>query len=158
VLVGHSQGGLHVQLYASRYPTEVVGLVLVDAAHPDGNRRQEALLTPAQRDERHRLLAQNAEGVTVAELDESHAQARAAGPLPDVPLVVLRHGLPDAYPAGWPADALEQLWRDLQTDLSHRTAHGTLVLADKSGHFIHRDQPQLVLDAVQSVVTAARGR
>lgn len=31
VLVGHSYGGFHVRLYTSRYPTEVVGLVLVDA-------------------------------------------------------------------------------------------------------------------------------
>lgn len=30
VLVGHSAGGLHVQVYASQYPEEVAGLVLVD--------------------------------------------------------------------------------------------------------------------------------
>lgn len=30
VLVGHSAGGLHVQVYASQYPAEVAGLVLVD--------------------------------------------------------------------------------------------------------------------------------
>jgi pimeloyl-ACP methyl ester carboxylesterase len=31
VLVGHSYGGLVVRLYASTYPGEVAGLVLVDA-------------------------------------------------------------------------------------------------------------------------------
>lgn len=30
VLVGHSAGGLHVQVYASQFPDEVAGLVLVD--------------------------------------------------------------------------------------------------------------------------------
>jgi pimeloyl-ACP methyl ester carboxylesterase len=30
VLVGHSLGGLHVQLFAARYPREVAGLVLID--------------------------------------------------------------------------------------------------------------------------------
>jgi pimeloyl-ACP methyl ester carboxylesterase len=30
ILVGHSFGGLHVQMYASRYPGEVAGLVLLD--------------------------------------------------------------------------------------------------------------------------------
>ena len=30
VLVGHSAGGMHVQVYASQYPAEVAGLVLVD--------------------------------------------------------------------------------------------------------------------------------
>ncbi len=33
ILVGHSFGGLNVQLYAKRYPNEVFGLVLVDSAH-----------------------------------------------------------------------------------------------------------------------------
>jgi pimeloyl-ACP methyl ester carboxylesterase len=31
VLVGHSAGGLNMRLYAYRYPTEVVGMVLLDA-------------------------------------------------------------------------------------------------------------------------------
>ena len=34
VLVGHSFGGLAVRLYAAQYPEEVVGMVLVDPAHP----------------------------------------------------------------------------------------------------------------------------
>jgi pimeloyl-ACP methyl ester carboxylesterase len=35
VLVGHSKGGLYVREYAALYPTEVVGLVLLDSSHPD---------------------------------------------------------------------------------------------------------------------------
>jgi pimeloyl-ACP methyl ester carboxylesterase len=35
VLVGHSMGGYDVRIFASRFPSEVVGLVLVDSAHPD---------------------------------------------------------------------------------------------------------------------------
>ncbi|QNA90266.1 alpha/beta hydrolase [Massilia sp. Dwa41.01b] len=34
VLVGHSLGGLYMQLFARRYPNEVRGLVLVDALYP----------------------------------------------------------------------------------------------------------------------------
>lgn len=34
VLVGHSLGGLYMQLFARRYPEEVKGLVLVDALYP----------------------------------------------------------------------------------------------------------------------------
>jgi pimeloyl-ACP methyl ester carboxylesterase len=34
ILVGHSLGGLYAQYFARRYPGEVGGLVLVDAAHP----------------------------------------------------------------------------------------------------------------------------
>lgn len=35
ILVGHSFGGLTTRLYASRYPDEVAGIVLVDPADPD---------------------------------------------------------------------------------------------------------------------------
>jgi pimeloyl-ACP methyl ester carboxylesterase len=35
ILVGHSWGGLNVRLYASQYPNEVVGLVLLDAVNLD---------------------------------------------------------------------------------------------------------------------------
>jgi pimeloyl-ACP methyl ester carboxylesterase len=34
VLVGHSLGGLYMQLFARKYPEEVRGLVLVDSTHP----------------------------------------------------------------------------------------------------------------------------
>lgn len=34
VLVGHSLGGLYMQLFARRYPDEVSALVLVDSTHP----------------------------------------------------------------------------------------------------------------------------
>ena len=39
VLVGHSMGGYDVRLYASLYPTDVAGMVLVDASHPDQEKR-----------------------------------------------------------------------------------------------------------------------
>ena len=35
VLAGHSFGGLVARLYAATYPDEVVGMVLIDAAHED---------------------------------------------------------------------------------------------------------------------------
>lgn len=35
ILVGHSLGGLYMQLFARRYPDEVSALVLVDTTHPE---------------------------------------------------------------------------------------------------------------------------
>ena len=39
VLVGHSLGGLNARVYNGMYPTDVAGMVLVDAAHEDEPRR-----------------------------------------------------------------------------------------------------------------------
>ena len=38
VLVGHSMGGLNMQMYASLYRSEVAGMVLVDSVHADQRR------------------------------------------------------------------------------------------------------------------------
>src|SRR5579864_9477628 len=39
ILVGHSLGGYNVRLYQNLYPKEVIGMVLVDASHPDQENR-----------------------------------------------------------------------------------------------------------------------
>lgn len=39
ILVGHSMGGYDVRLFASLYRSEVAGMVLVDASHPDQEKR-----------------------------------------------------------------------------------------------------------------------
>jgi len=39
VLAGHSLGGFNVRMYTSLYPEDVLGVVLVDSAHPDFNNR-----------------------------------------------------------------------------------------------------------------------
>lgn len=41
ILVGHSIAGINMQLYASRYPDEVAGLVLVDSSHENQLSRTE---------------------------------------------------------------------------------------------------------------------
>jgi pimeloyl-ACP methyl ester carboxylesterase len=53
VMVGHSLGGIHIRVYQSLYPAEVVGLVLVDSAHPDQDRR---LPRGAKRPQSHRAF------------------------------------------------------------------------------------------------------
>lgn len=47
VLVGHSIGGIHLQLYASQFPEEVAGLVLVDSTHASQWERKEMPKIPS---------------------------------------------------------------------------------------------------------------
>lgn len=44
VLLGHSFGGLLVRVYASQYPEDVAGLLLLDSSHPDQDARFEKVL------------------------------------------------------------------------------------------------------------------
>src|SRR4029450_3234579 len=46
VLAGHSNGGLFSLLYASTYPRQVAGLVLIDAVHPATIKRRLAMRKP----------------------------------------------------------------------------------------------------------------
>jgi len=72
--------------------------------------------------------------------------------------MVLSHGQPTAMPGLTDAvnQANEQLWQQLQAELAGLSSQGRLVVAEGSGHYIQLDRPELVIDAIAEVVTAAR--
>lgn len=154
VLVAHSFGGLNIRLYASRYPQDVVGMVLVDAVHEDRFAATTKILTPSQEAEFERGRQANPEGL---DYYESSRLVRAIGPaLPDIPLIVIARGRAEIWPRGYPVDALEKVWRTLQGDLASRARQGKLLIAEQSDHNIPGAQPQIVIDATREVVEAAR--
>lgn len=155
VLVGHSMGGLYVQLFAYQHPDEVAGLVLVDPTPEEFSAGLRELLTslgtpvPAPAGE-----------PTVEETSFAQMRAaRAAGTLRPMPLVVLSHGRPataEERPPGWPIAAEEQLLWDLQDQIARLVPNGRHLVAERSGHDIHHEQPELVIDGVRAVVEAVR--
>ncbi len=158
VLAGQSFAGLYMQLYAAENPSDVAGLVMVDSIHPDLDARIEAILTPEQIKERRSDLELNEDKIRFADILESDAQVKAAGKLPDVPLIVLRHGVPFQFSPGWPADRIEKLWTELENDIASKTTHSRVIVAEKAGHRIQVDQPQIVVDAIKDVVQQVRGK
>jgi pimeloyl-ACP methyl ester carboxylesterase len=78
--------------------------------------------------------------------------------LGDLPLVVLSHGQPMLMPGLTDAvnQANEQLWQQLQAELAGLSSRGRLVVARDSGHYIQLERPQLVIDAIAEVLTAAQ--
>ena len=185
ILVGHSIGGKYVRLYASQYPQDVAGLVLVDARHED----VEAAMTPAMRtDDRSnvqmqqriywslgrlgvmRLMPPSLAGIdadTRAKLAVMASSPKGLSTQWDEYAVWA-----DADPALHAAPPLGQLplivlsseltaERDPILRATMRTQAGLsgnsrLVIATNSGHGIQFDQPTFVIDAVQQVITAAR--
>src|SRR5205823_5536892 len=120
------------------------GMVLVDAVHPDLDARYIAILTPEQEQQRERGISSTREHATYEDTHLSGAQVRAAGPLPNVPLVVLRHGLTLPQPAGWPVQEIERIWLQMQEELAAMVPGSKLIVAEKSQHFIEVTEPNLV--------------
>ena len=98
---------------------------------------------------------------SVAELkaiSESAAQTANSGSLGDIPLVVLSHD-PDMPQPELPEDLVKptnDAWRHMQEELAHLSTRGRQVIARHSGHYIQLDGPELVIEAVHSVVDEAR--
>ena len=168
VLAGHSQGGFMARLYASTYPEEVVGLVLVDAY----SELIEDVMPPERWQALVRLNQEMGSGVVHpipgygdAETTVYGAgnavvrEAVAASPLAPMPLAVLAHGRPFAVPEGAQGFSSDELERYL---LAANEAQATLVpnarftVASESGHDIHQDQPALVIEAIRQVVAGVR--
>ncbi len=130
--------------------------MFVDAIHPDLDVRIEKLLSAKQAGDRRADPELNQEGIRFRDILTSEGQVKAAKPLRDVPLVVIRHGIPLDGGPGWPTDAVERLWADLQSDLARLTPQGEVVVATASHHRIQEDQPDVVSDAIQQVIHDAK--
>lgn len=147
VLVGHSFGGLNVRLFASKYPKEVAGIVLIDSSNEEQYSRYAALMPEGARIGYERLnRGDNCESVN---LEESAAQLREAPPLPYAPLVVLT-----AAGGGKVEKLLSHF--EMQADLARRAPNSAHLVVQRSGHFIQRDRPDVVIKAIRDVVEQAR--
>jgi pimeloyl-ACP methyl ester carboxylesterase len=214
--VGHSYGGRLARLYASTYPADVRGVVMVDAGHEDSlmfingkllreweratgrpvpppkaseplqidqlpaNLRQQIEAAAAQNARQpvgppHNKLPPDLQRARAWAMSQSKWFAsnnspfggdeilalkneRAATPYPlgDLPLVVLSRGIP-IDPAGERGVEREQERQRHNADLAALSRNGKQIAASAgTGHHIHIDEPQLVIQAIRQVVSAAR--
>ena len=163
-LVGHSLGALISRLYAQQHPQDVVGMVLIDGPHPDqGNRFAKALTTAGYSDhEAVQAILKAARGVEPANHSEgldfaaSLTQVDPAHTFGELPLVVVTSGKSIAeQDRGLPqqaALAFDQAWNKMQVDLARLSTRGVHITAEKSGHYVHWDEPELVVEAIHRVV------
>lgn len=150
VMVGHSIGGIYVRKYTELYSTEVVAIVLLDSAHEEQFTRV-AALSPEWA---HRIASkfppdeQRAEGFLSPNerLDWQF----------DKPMIVIEHEeMPSSTASDPMAKQSEVIFHVLQQDLATRSKYGQLREAKKSGHYIQRDEPELVTQAIQDVIRQA---
>jgi pimeloyl-ACP methyl ester carboxylesterase len=165
VLAGHSNGGLFSLLYASRHPSQVAGMVLIDGVHPAYHRRSIEVYKRFVPREHWDELVEAACGIQPVQVDAeqldicgAEATTRAAlraHPLRPMPLAVISRG-GWHFPPGTPDAAQERLWRRLQNELAALQPGATHVIAARSGHDIQHEQPGLVLAQIRRVVAAVR--
>jgi pimeloyl-ACP methyl ester carboxylesterase len=167
VLVAHSLGGLFARLYASTWPDEVAGMVLVDAL-PES---LEALLGPPAWKAFESIASGPIPGLEkyseLEHIDFTAASNRMAEmaakiPLRPMPLFVISRGkpvaLPPNLPAGFSPQGLETAWRAGQERLAALLPDARHEIAAESDHYVQIAQPALVVDAVRRVVDAVRDR
>jgi pimeloyl-ACP methyl ester carboxylesterase len=168
VLAGHSLGGLFVRLYTSTYPRDVVGLVLIDAY----SEMLETLLTPERWAALVRLNVRSGsdtikpipgygdlETIGYGKNNAVMRRAAATTPLDPMPLAVLAHARPFDLPKeteGFSSDALESVMRAANEKLATLVPNARFFVAKDSGHDIHQDQPELVIEGIRQVVEGIR--
>jgi pimeloyl-ACP methyl ester carboxylesterase len=105
------------------------------------------------------LLNEQASGIMDAR------QATLPPSLSDIPLIVLTAGVdwfsgdPDELLPGATAEMLQQaysVWLELQHELTALSTKSTHITAEESGHYIHHDQPDLVVDVIRQMVDSAQ--
>ena len=168
VLVGWSYGGPIVRIYASTFPREVSGLVLLDGE----SEFLQTAMTPAEfkiflmltRNDDEKRIAQYKD-VERKNLATVFDQVRAGPPVPVMPVVVLSSDKfdPSAFrtrlPADAPANYPEVFWRaqlTSQDSLAKLFPGARHISNTNSDHNIQNNQPQLVINSVLDVVEKVR--
>jgi len=145
VLVGHSLGGLYMQLFARKYPDEVRGLVLVDSTHP-------TQMEGAGSIERQPWWVRTLVSLFLTgELEREFKSAPMTGQevlrLPTVsnkPLIIL--------------SAVDKRDHDVVRHANNKRADFARLYPDgrqlwvESGHFIQTDKPEVVIEAIRDVL------
>lgn len=153
VLVGRSFGGYNVRLFAAQFPGDVAALVLMETLTPEFHAGMEDLLDPMQW----------ASETSFNRVVEFPLDIMASGPLvaaaklPDVPLLVIAatesHTGDEAWPDGWPTEALNALWMEAQVELADAVPGGSLIVFEGGHHNLFISQPQRLADEINTFLS-----
>jgi pimeloyl-ACP methyl ester carboxylesterase len=95
----------------------------------------------------------------IAETSAFYSAAPQSAPasLEDLPLVVLHHGIPDSTTdSSMQQVRFEQEWTLMQDELASMSTNSKQIIAERSGHYIQFDQPELVIDSILELIRTAR--
>jgi pimeloyl-ACP methyl ester carboxylesterase len=148
VLVGQSMGGMYNRIFASLYPNEIAGMVLLDPTqeefldwtkihHPDETLSKEIVKHWA----------------TGAGFWDTLKELKTAGPMPNVPVTVVTATKFINEPLR--IEALP-IWTASHAKWVTALPQGRHVLAPRSGHGVQVEAPDLVIELIRETVDRAR--
>ena len=176
VLVGASIAGFDVRVFASDRPERAAGLVLVDASHEDQahevpqmarfvpllstigvlrlldvsfGQRIESLAPSVRQYARatsFRAAGYQTAADEIMHIRQSASEVRRSRRKLAIPVVVITGGR-----------GADENWRQLQRDQASLSERGCLIVAQESGHVVAIDQPEVIVDAIRTVVETVRG-
>ncbi len=174
LLVGHSFGGYNMRVFTARNPEHVSGLILVDASHEEqhdrldikiprgGNAANIVMLSTSHRDaflgQQDQILRERAFRMASDELSamfRSSQQVKRYKALPEIPLIVLSRGKAEWH-ENEQAKKRETKWIRMQQDLTRLSPISQHVFANYSGHDIHKEQPDSIIDAINNAIQLSK--
>jgi pimeloyl-ACP methyl ester carboxylesterase len=143
------------ELAAAGNLDQIPALVPIPAALPSELSQAYAHMSKASPDRFDTMIAE------LEALETTQEQVRAARKrgLGNIPLFVISHGIPQAVPgvAEEVNAAYEASWQQMQAEIAALSTTGMRLVAERSGHMIQHDQPELVIETISQAVEMARG-
>lgn len=164
VLVGHSYGVGVARLFASAYPQDTGGLILVDGQHEDILDEQRKLLEDEDLERLEEMVAMMEsmadESTEIGSSQLTMEQLRSSGPLPEVPFVVITAGkrsmaLPPIF-SDAARERLTALGLGLQERLAALIPGGRHIVAEGVGHNVQVEKPEVLTVPLLEMIEGVR--
>lgn len=179
ILVGHSWGGALVRYFAGKYPDQVAGLLYVDptditqtpadeiavfqsiGGDQMARAARDSFYMQMERGIQHLPGAIRAEAAVVMGLMQTELDARGLGPAPNVPTTVILAGRVARIPRGnlpFDPEAYAKVMHESRRARLRTWVRGggSFIEAANSAHFVHVDEPALVIEAIRKLVQQPR--
>lgn len=142
ILIGHSLGGMIIRDYAVKNPSKVAGLLFIDPSHEYYNQ-------PSQEEEdmlynlfKTNYGANSGVALEAREIIEDSQYMATLPDLPNIPVIVISSLKVDASTS----ESDKQKWFKAHELLKEGVSDFTHITTTKSGHYIMNDEPNLVID------------
>ncbi|PUU89355.1 alpha/beta fold hydrolase [Halanaerobium sp.] len=152
ILVGHSFGGLISRLFASINPDNVAGMVLIDAAPVNKEISFQNVLKGKEKEKIIKYLKNPNLNNEMLDKIKTYKQVLKYKNTFNFPLTVIIRGLAKCYGPNWPEAKLLEIEQELQLDYKNLSDSNKTVIAEKSGHYIHLDEPELVINEIKEMI------